>query len=282
MNILETYVGTIMGGEDECAAFIIDTVSSPFILHNITNSGEQYTLSFWLRSDARGSVYACGGTFDATTEWVRHATTYTAESVDLQLRFSAAGTYYIYHPQLEIGNMVTDYAPAPEDMAKVEDLDAVNQDIAYATESVADLNVKAEGIFASVTERVTISEGAIGDINGSITTLKKEVSARMTSESVELQIKKAMEDGSEKVVTSTGYTFDEDGMTIEKSGSEMKTQITEDGMTVYQNDESVLTANNHGVDARNLHATTYLVVGGRSRFENYGSNRTGCFWIGED
>ena len=45
----------------------------------------------------------------------------------------------------------------------------------------------------------------------------------------------------------------------------------------------VLTADNQGVLARNLHATTYLIVGNRSRFENYdkdGNKYTGCFWIG--
>ena len=61
----------------------------------------------------------------------------------------------------------------------------------------------------------------------------------------------------------------------------MKTQITEDGMTVYKNEDAVLTANNTGVDAVNLHATTYLIIGNNSRLEDYGSDRTGCFFIGE-
>ena len=82
------------------------------------------------------------------------------------------------------------------------------------------------------------------------------------------------------MVTKTGFTFDEAGLTVEKSGSEMKTQITENGMVVSQNGQDVLTANNQGVDARNLHATTYLLVGANSRFEDYGGGRTGCFWIG--
>ena len=108
----------------------------------------------------------------------------------------------------------------------------------------------------------------------------KEVSAKMTPEAVELRIQSAMEDGTSRVTTDTGFTFDEVGLTVEKLGSEMRTQITENGMTVYQNGAEVLQANHTGVDAKNLHATTYLIVGGRSRFENYGSNRTGCFWIG--
>ena len=51
-------------------------------------------------------------------------------------------------------------------------------------------------------------------------------------------------------------------------------------MTVYRDSTPVLTANNSGVDAVNLHATTYLIVGNNSRFEDYGEDRTGCFWIG--
>jgi hypothetical protein len=60
----------------------------------------------------------------------------------------------------------------------------------------------------------------------------------------------------------------------------MSTTITEDGMTVYRGDEEMLTANNQGVVALNLKATTYFVIGTNSRFEDYGYDRTGCFWIG--
>lgn len=82
-----------------------------------------------------------------------------------------------------------------------------------------------------------------------------------------------------KVTTATGFTFNEEGLTVSKTGSEMETQITEDGMTVSKNGSVVLTANNIGVDAVNLHATTYLIIGQNSRFEDY-NGRTGCFWIG--
>ena len=89
-----------------------------------------------------------------------------------------------------------------------------------------------------------------------------------------------MDNGVSKVTTSTGFKFDDEGLTVSKSNTEMKTQITEDGMKVFKNDEAVLTANNVGVEARNLSASTYLIVGSNSRFENYGEERTGCFWIG--
>lgn len=152
--------------------------------------------------------------------------------------------------------------------------------LAAVTEAVADVQLKSDELLLQVSRIDTATGQSLESVNGALQSLQQEVSAKMTQEAVELRIQKAMEEGTAKVVTKTGFTFDDTGMTVEKSGSEMKTQITENGMTVYQNSEEVLTANNKGVDARNLHATTYLMVGGRSRFENYGSDRTGCFWIG--
>ena len=148
------------------------------------------------------------------------------------------------------------------------------------TEAVADVQMKSDELLLHVSRMDQTTGQSLESVNDALQTLQKEVSAKMTAEAVEVQIQTAMENGTSKVVTNTGFTFDDAGMTVEKSGSEMKTQITENGMTVYQNSAEVLTANNKGVDARNLHATTYLMVGGRSRFENYGSDRTGCFWIG--
>ena len=148
------------------------------------------------------------------------------------------------------------------------------------SESVTHLQLKAEEVSLRVNRIDSGNDRAFQAVNDALQSLQKEVSAKMTADAVQLQIQHTMESGASKVVTDTGFTFDDTGMTVEKSGSQMKTQITENGMTVYQNNGEILTANYKGVDARNLHATTYLMVGGRSRFENYGSDRTGCFWIG--
>ena len=104
----------------------------------------------------------------------------------------------------------------------------------------------------------------------------------MTAEEVKLEIKSELDNGVSKVVTNTGFTFDETGLTVSKSDSELSTTITEDGMRISRDDEEVLKVDNTGVDAANLRATTYLIIGLNSRFEDYDNNtRTGCFWIGE-
>ena len=55
-------------------------------------------------------------------------------------------------------------------------------------------------------------------------------------------------------------------------------------MRVNRGGNEVLTANNQGVQAEDLHATTYLIIGKHSLLQDYTTpsfnNRTGCFWNG--
>lgn len=149
------------------------------------------------------------------------------------------------------------------------------------SDSISSLTLNTDSIAATVQAMETTTNVAIDGVKGDITELNNKVSATMTAEQVLIEIETGLANGAGKVITNTGFTFDDEGLTVSKSDSEMETQITEDGMTVYKNGDAVLTANNIGVDAVNLHATTYLIIGNNSRFEDYGSDRTGCFWIGE-
>lgn len=150
---------------------------------------------------------------------------------------------------------------------------------------VSEVNGNSEAIstLTQTTDEISLKVSAVEEQNRGneeeLATLKSQVELAVTKDALTIEIQKELENGVGKVETSAGYTFDDTGLTIEKGGSEIKTQITEDGMTVYKNDVAVLTANNQGVKAKDLHATTYLIIGNNSRFEDYG-NRTGCFWIG--
>ena len=167
-------------------------------------------------------------------------------------------------------------------------------EIADAKSSISELQVNTQGINASVSTIVntqTDLSDTIVDIQNSLSeqnvsnskqfeTLTEKVNATMTSHDIQLAISTEIAKGTDKVTTSTGFTFNDKGLTINKSDSEMRTNIDEDGMSIFKGSQEVLTANNIGVDAQNLHATTYLIIGTNSRFEDYGSDRTGCFWIG--
>lgn len=91
------------------------------------------------------------------------------------------------------------------------------------------------------------------------------------------------------IITQTGYTFNQDGLVVYKSGDSIRNRIDNTGMMVHRvveaQEEPVLTANEDGVTALNLTAKQYLIIGNNGRFENYDngtdSRRTACFYIGE-
>ena len=105
------------GREDECAKMVVDAEAQEFILVNLMRVAQEYTLSFWLKSDAPGTIISNQHAFPATTEWQRYEATFVADTTYLTLRFQEVGTYYIYHAQLEIGNRATDWVEAPEDVS---------------------------------------------------------------------------------------------------------------------------------------------------------------------
>lgn len=278
MNTLESAItASPYGVSEECALFTIDTTSNPFVFFNIASIGSQYTLTFWAKSTSSKSLTVAGTTISVTNKWERHSVTFTADSVNVALQFQTTGSYYIYHAKLEQGNVPSDWTPAPEDIGA--SFDAVNQDIRITRESIAQVTMDAEG----VKETLSKTETMVSGVSDEVQIARQEIlEIQKTTTQFSIGLQKVFDNGVDKVTTTTGFTFNEKGMTISKSDSDVSTQITEDGMTVSEFDEDLLTANHNGVEAKDLHARTFLIVGGRSRFENYGYDRTGCFWISEE
>ena len=161
-------------------------------------------------------------------------------------------------------------------------IELVASEVDIHGQKIGSLQVNTDNIIASVSQIQKNVEIESANRDDQIEEIRKEVSAKMTAEDVKITITEELSNGVDKVATTTGFTFDKEGLTIDKTGSEMSTIITDDGMTVYRSGDAVLMANNEGVKAEDLHATTYLIIGKYSRFEDYDTNgaRTGCFWIG--
>lgn len=162
-------------------------------------------------------------------------------------------------------------------------IDMVASKVDENSNEIAAIQINTGSINASVERLEKNLDDRTDSINGEIEELTKKVEATMTDEEVRLEISEFLKNGVTSVTTTTGYTFNEDGMTVSKTNSEMETTISEDGMRITRNDEEVLIANNEGVKAEDLHATTYLIVGVNSRWEDYPSptfDRTGVYWIG--
>ena len=162
-------------------------------------------------------------------------------------------------------------------------VDKVNKEIALVasqseenSKEIAQIKLDTDSISAGVSS----AETAIDELTGQISTLQDEVALTITKDAVDIAITDALTNGVDKVTTTTGFKFDEDGLTISKSDSNISTLIDEDGMDISKGSTKVLTADNTGVNAINLTANQFLIIGTKSRLEDYGSNRTGCFWIG--
>lgn len=127
---------------------------------------------------------------------------------------------------------------------------------------------------------VTKTESQYNEITGQMEELTKEVSTKITPEQVSIAISAAVEGIDGAVVKSTGYTFNEEGLRIKRSDSEIENLLTHKGMYVNREDDNVLTADHEGVQAINLKSKQFLIIGENSRFEDFETNRTACFYIG--
>ena len=208
------------------------------------------------------------------------ATVTDTPTSDCYVRFSARG-FTDYNHMGEFATKPSEWSPSPEDINS--DITEIQAETRNLKESVSSLQLGTDSINASVKSLEETITNTTNGLSENISSIQKQVDLAMTSDDVKIEIQKQMANGSNRVSTTTGYTFDERGLNISKTDSEMETTITEDGMTVYKNDEKMLVANNQGVDAKNLTATTYLIIGNNSRMETYtenGSTRTAVFWIG--
>ena len=156
-------------------------------------------------------------------------------------------------------------------------VDKVNKQIDLVVSETAENSAQISSIQMTTND----ISATVSNVSNDVEQLKQQVVTKMTAEDVKILIDSSKTSEVSTVETTTGFTFNADGLTVNKSGSEITTTITEDGMTVYRGADSVLVANNEGVKAEDLHATTYFMIGKNSRFEDMGENRTACFWIGD-
>lgn len=162
-----------------------------------------------------------------------------------------------------------------EAMVAVEE---VQEEMSQVTTSMNNIAVTTDGVVTTVNQTIE----TINSMGMIIEEVSNSVQQSVTPEQLEIAIQSAMSTNKiTEVTTTTGFTFNQDGLTVSSSSNDLTTTVSEDGLTIERNDATLLTVNHEGVNAENLHATTYLIIGQNSRFEDYeNKTRTGCFWIG--
>lgn len=167
--------------------------------------------------------------------------------------------------------------------SKLEEPDVTATDYTAASETDKTIKKtilrvdKQDNTITALAERTETLEGGLADV-------KKTAELAITPENVDIKISEAISGIDGATVKETGYTFDKDGLNIHKDGQEMHNTLDNTGMYVRKNSTDILTANSDGVNAINLTARKYLVIGNNARFEDYSNSsdtkRTGCFYIG--
>lgn len=161
------------------------------------------------------------------------------------------------------------------------------------------INMKTNEINQAVSKNTTDINNNYQDIiqklenkaqKDDVISLENKVETIQTNTDYAIKISEDIQlNGVSKVKTETGYTFDNEGLTIEKTNAKTKSTLNETGLNIKDatgsSEESLLFAgydNETGetiVKSKNMTVEKYLTVGKYSRIEDY-EEGTGVFWIG--
>lgn len=183
--------------------------------------------------------------------------------------------------KIDQGLTETSYLEAPE--VTETDYKAASESDRVLNKTILRVDKQAQDITALVTNTENIGS-AVDGLDKRVTQM---ATVMMDSDSVDIKISTSISsaiEGIDSITTSTGYTFDEEGLKISKEGESMENLLDNTGMYVTRDGEEILGANHEGVTALNLTSRQFLIVGDNSRFEDYNngtdSRRTACFYIG--
>lgn len=156
------------GISEVCSRFIIETAPATFRFKNILkNTDEWYTFTSWVKtfSNTTGSFTIGGESFSVNSTWKKIVVTFKkSTSLNLDIKFNNATTFYFYHSQLEAGLISSDWTPSPEDTDdKISEVKTVANQTAtgfnwlVSGNSTSNFEITENGINA-ITSKFTIKD----------------------------------------------------------------------------------------------------------------------------
>ena len=143
------------------------------------------------------------------------------------------------------------------------DLEGIRAEHADTKGNLASLELSLQGIKSQVSVMESMGQA--------VSRLQQD------GEKLALELERTRQEGASRVVTSTGYTFSESGLRIQKSGMEMENLLDHTGMTVRRGGRVILQADHQGVTAPDVTVGNFLAVA-HARFEPYETG-TACFYV---
>ena len=164
-----------------------------------------------------------------------------------------------------------------------EKLDGVDENIVQINLDLSNINLSVSQVSENLSSNYLTKDqvdSAINTNNDNIELLKQAVEQKISATDLTIAVRREIDNGVSQIVTNTGYRFDDDGLNISKEGEEMSNLLDNTGMFVKRDSDEVLGADATGVRTENLKVRKYLEMGLNSRFEDYKTTRTGCFYTG--
>ncbi len=154
--------------------------------------------------------------------------------------------------------------------------------------SIQDVKTEIQSVSSSIIQTAETIRFEVESVYATKSSLDDEIKSiqenystiTQTAEEIDLAITEVKSNITE-VTTTTGFKFNADGLEISRTDEEMATILTNDGLTIFRDKDTVeevqmLKVDNTGVDAVNLTARKYLIIGLNSRMEDY-LDGTGVF-----
>lgn len=184
-----------------------------------------------------------------------------------------------------------------------ESLNTANENAVLAQEKTAEQKIEIDSIKQTVSQTQTTVANNYTEIKqkfgdyapkSDVITLQNSVERIQTDTYTKTEINTKLTDGSVTKVTTTCGTFDENGLTIEKTNAKTKGNFNEKGMKVVDatgSSEEILLFAGYDeetdetiVKSKNMTVKKYLTIGANCRFEDYvnpvlGGKGTGAFTL---
>lgn len=131
-------------------------------------------------------------------------------------------------------------------------------------------------------------KNALDQTDEELEEVKNTVLANQTATEYSINvINQQLINGVVKFDTGTGYTFDIEGLKINKTGSIMRLILDNNGLVVYRNNEEVLRADSDGVNAENMTVRKFYIqrpirVEKTTAISDGTSVGLGIFWVGDN
>lgn len=214
MNVRNDVTITSPNNKDElCAEFVIDDATIPFLLNSVVQTGENYVLSFWMRSNSNALLRVGETEVLISTEWKRYKFSFTAKEENVKIYFLNAQKYFLYRAQLETGTVMTDWAPSPDDVK-------ASLEVKIDTENlISEINASAD-IIRLTGDRIVI-DSTYFKVEEDGTVIASNMTITGTSQFISEQSEDSEDYTGSRVVIENGIirTYDNQDRMVSISGS---------------------------------------------------------------